>query len=160
MERKNLLVGIAALLVFGAVLVSSIGVHEDGQPCTGEGRGLGEGKRFGQMGNVSGDEARAAMFEDLGLDEDATQEEIRDAMFQHRLEELGLTEDSTIAEFRAAMQEQRLSRMRDRLGLSEDATEEEIKNALGEKAFNRHRVGGGFSRGMGGASIGPSFLFL
>lgn len=155
MEGKNLLVGIAALLVFGAVLVSSIGVYENGeQPCNGKGmgfRGLGEGKRFGQLGNLSGGQGRAAMLEDLGLSEDATKEEIMEAMFQKKLEKLGLTEDSTIGELREAMQEQKLSMMREKLGLSDDATDQEIKDALGEKAFNGPKFRGGVGRKMGWA---------
>ena len=155
MERKNILVGLAALLVFGALLVTSLGTQEEeGCPFAGKefrGKCNGEescpfaGKDLRGKGELAG-EGKAAMLEKLGLGEDATREEVREAMFQEKLDKMGLTEDSTIREMKDAMYGHRLSMMREKLGLSEDATEEEMKDALGERAFNGHK---GFGKKMG-----------
>jgi len=158
MEKNKLIgVGIAALLIVGlAWSINAATQKREGCPY------LGKGKGFGQKGGfhagitkkanlheyATKEKFKAAGLEELGLSEDATKEEVMEAMFQKKLEKLGLTEDSTIRELKDAMKEQKLSMMRKKLGLSEDATEEEIKDALGEKAFNGPK---GFGKKMGRA---------
>ena len=139
MERKKLIgVGIAALLIVGLVWGIDAATQKGEEGCPFAGKG------FRAKGKLTG-EGRAAMFEKLELPEDATREEVHEAMFQKKLDGLGLTEDSSIRELKDAMYGHRLSIMREKLGLSEDATEEEIKDALGEKAFDRHK---GFRKKM------------
>jgi hypothetical protein len=111
MEKKFLVVGFAALLIIGFV-------------AAGASRGFRERPDL----------------EELGLSEDATPQEIQEALFQKRLSDLGLTEDSTIKELkeaveanRRAMWEERLSKLKEKLGLLEDASEEDVKEALKEK---------------------------
>lgn len=50
----------------------------------------------GPRGNMSA-------FQDLGLPENATREQISDALWQKQLKDLGLTEDSTLKEYKAAL---------------------------------------------------------
>ncbi|MBN2015071.1 MAG: hypothetical protein JW778_07820 [Candidatus Altiarchaeota archaeon] len=140
MEKKFLVAGFAALLIAGFVVA-------------------GATMRGGRPGLPGAPGDHTAMLQDLGLSENSTPEEVREAMFNRRLEELGLTEDSTIKELREAMEaksqtmgEERLMDLKERLGLSEDATEEDIEEALKEKqgdckVFGRGR--GPHDRGMG-----------
>ena len=143
MEKNKLIgVGIAALLIIGLAWGINAATQENkGCPFSGKKGGFHAGIKEGMNlpKDATMEKVKAAGLEELGLSEDATKEEIMEAMFQKKLEKLGLTEDSTIGELREAMQEQRLSMMREKLGLSEDASEEEIKDALGEKAFNGHK---------------------
>lgn len=77
-------------------------------------------------------------------------------------EELGLPEDATQEEFREAMQEHRMAEIREKLGLPEDATDEEVREALKEwreenrtliqgmhRGGFRHKGFGGRMRGFG-----------
>lgn len=159
-KNKLIGVGIAALLIVGlALAINAATQGEEGYPCLGKGKGFGQKggfhARIKERLNLPKEATRmgvkAAGLEELGLSEDASKEEIMEAMFQKKLEKLDLTEDSTIGELREAMQEQKLSMMRKKLGLPEDASEEDIKDALGEKAFNGPRLHRGFGKRMGRA---------
>lgn len=86
------------------------------------------------------------MKERLDLPEDATREEIGEAMKEKMAEriatiigELGLPEDATREQIREALMEEReanraehIQRVKEKLGLPEDATEEEIRAAIAE----------------------------
>lgn len=137
MEKKFLVAGFAALLIAGFVVAGA----------------TMRGERLGFPGALID---HTAMLQNLGLSENSTPEEVREAMFDRRLEELGLTEDSTIKELKAAMkaerkkmQEKRLLELREALGLADDATEEEIMEALKEKQGGFHHKRGFPGRGMG-----------
>jgi hypothetical protein len=189
MEKKRILaLGLAALLVAGLALAvdleswgkrgdrcadmkEKLGLSADATPE--EVRGAREaycdenpddcpemGPMMGKMRMGKMREDRQEMLEKIGLDEDATPEEVRDALWDKRLEDLGLTDESTIGELRAAMKERRqamwkekLSEMKEKLDLPEEASEEEVKEALKEKhgEFQGYRHMGGFrGRGMMG----------
>jgi hypothetical protein len=73
----------------------------------------------------------------------------KEAFHEQRIADLGLSEDATREEIREAMHEKRFSEMREKLGLP-NATEEEIREAkreqMGEKPFRNN----GFRRGRMG----------
>jgi hypothetical protein len=80
---------------------------------------------------------RTTITQELGLSENATREEIGEALWNKRLSELGLTQDSTIGEYREAvkaerqeMREQRIREMREKIGLPENATMDDIWTAF------------------------------
>jgi len=138
MDNKKLFIGLAAtMLLIGGVFAAGLmdkGMDRGGGP-------------FG----------RCNMTAELGLDEDATDEEVSEALFQKRLSELGLTEDDSIKELRAALEieskeheKERLVQARKRLGLDPDATEEEVQEALEEQAGVDNGFRRGLLRGMGG----------
>jgi len=111
MKKKFLVVGFAALLIIGFVAA-------------------GAASYLKEMPNL----------EELGISEDASPQEIRDALFQRRLADLGLTEDSTIKELKDALGKERqkrwgerLTELKEKLDLPEDASEEDVKEALREK---------------------------
>jgi hypothetical protein len=97
---------------------------------------------------------KSTLFTDLGLPEDATPEEIREAVWEKRLADLGLTQDSTVGEFHEAMKakmQERHQQMLEKFGLDGDATPEEIREAM--KAYCEEnpddcpvRMGRGFGR--------------
>jgi len=96
------------------------------------------------------------MMEELGLPENATREQVDDALWEKRLKDLGLTWDSTIAEYRDAVKARMLERrqeglksMREKLGLAEDATEEQVKEALRQWREDNREMMPGMGRGMG-----------
>jgi len=134
MERKSMLViGLAALLVFGLVLAVDAA---QGMRQEKKGGFHGGGFMFG-LGEKPVN--KTAMFNDLGLPENATHEQVMDARWQKRLADLGLTEDSTIKEYREAMkakmqekQGQMLEEMKENLGLPADATVEQVREAMKE----------------------------
>lgn len=134
MRKKFLVAGLSALLILG--IVAAVNAVTDG---LGEQGRAGVFRGFGMKGFGMG---KSPAIGDLGLPENATSPEIREALFQRRLAGFGLTEDSTIRELRLALEEQRQGMIRERLGLSEDAGGEEIQAALAEKAGDkplRHR---------------------
>ncbi|MBD3388376.1 MAG: hypothetical protein GF416_04805 [Candidatus Altiarchaeales archaeon] len=151
-KTKLFAAGLAALLVLG--LVVAVNATE----------AAGGSKGFSRHGFMKGHEP--VNLEELGLTEDATREEIREAMWEKRLSDLGLTEDDTIGEFHIAVKarmeerhqemEERHSEMLSKLGLGEDATHEEIMEA--HHAYCQEnpdkcpgKMGGGFpGRGMRG----------
>ncbi|MFH0860641.1 MAG: hypothetical protein V1921_05525 [Candidatus Altiarchaeota archaeon] len=149
MERKIGIVALMALLAFG--LVVAVNATDDAEdagkrgflhrgPCMGEKQGMNA----------------TALLEGLGLSENATPDEVREALWQKRLEGLGLGEESTVGEFHAAVKaemQERRQEMLEKLGLGEDATPEEIREA--RKAYCKEnpddcpkRMRGGFGRGM------------
>jgi len=128
-KTKLLAVGLTAVLVFG--LVTAVNATED----EGEHGRRGLLKKAFKFGQKQG-EHKANLLNDLGLSENATREEIRDAIWAKKLTDLGLTEDSTIGEYRDAMRakmDEKHAEMLAQLGLDEDASIEELRDA--KKAF-------------------------
>jgi hypothetical protein len=158
MEKKQMIfvVGIAALLVLG--LVMAVNATEQGKAGFLGGGCLGGG--FGmhmRQGNTT-------FFGSLGLSENATREEINDAMWAKQLKDFGLTEDSTLGEYRQAVRakmqanpQERMQKMRESLNLPENATQEDIQNLMKQRREENkgtfqgrgHRPGFGMWRGMG-----------
>jgi hypothetical protein len=152
-KTKLLAVGVTALVAFGLLMAvnATEGMEKRGR--------MGFFKRGFGMGQRGGHGNKTALLEDLGLPEDATTEQVRDAVWEKQLADLGLTEDSTIGEFREAMEarrqerhEERLDQVREKLGLTEDATEEEIWEAMKQwREENKGLLsGGGFHPRRGG----------
>jgi hypothetical protein len=126
MERKKtvLAVGFGALLVFSLVAAASATGTFGKKGMRGFGAGFAPGDRGEAMAG-------------LGLPEDATHEQVMDAMWQKRLADLGLTERSSVGQYREAVKagmqermEQRKTAILDKLGLSEDASEQQIRDAM------------------------------
>ena len=120
-KTKILAGGLIALMVLmGAASASAD--YMRGKQGKGQ-RGMGQG-----MGHNIAD-----IIADLGLPEDATREDVREAMWVKKLADLGLTEDSTVGEFHEAMQaknqELRAEKLA-KLGLAEDAQPEDIRVAM------------------------------
>lgn len=152
MKKKFLVAGLSTLLIFG--IIAAVNAVTDG---IGEGRGAGFFRGF-RMKGLGMD--KSSTIEDLCLPEDATPEEVMEAIWEKRLEELGLTEDSTIKELKEAVKErmqasweEKLPELKEKLGLPDDATEEDVKEALKEKregckefchrrGFRGRRIGG------------------
>jgi hypothetical protein len=171
MEKKKLLfAGAAAIMVVGLLAVANAteqaaaDTKERGPPCGGMRGGPGHG---GDMSPLK----------DLGLSENATMDQIDDAMWQKQLKDLGLTEASTLKEYRAAMEarmktmhEERQATLKEKLGLSADATDKEVMDALKKwQDDNKDLFGGpggmpGFMRGpdgmpQAGLGHGPEAMF-
>ncbi|MBU0762568.1 MAG: hypothetical protein KKD39_06040 [Candidatus Altiarchaeota archaeon] len=157
-KTKLLGAGLAALLVIGLVTAANAASEGIGK-CGGgflppkQGYGMMHGKNTGML------------LEDLGLPDDATREQVMDALWEKRLVDLGLTGDSTVSELHAAMkakmqekkaemEEKRQERLAE-LGLTEDATPEEVMAAMKAKCQENgddcpHKAfGKGGFKGMG-----------
>ncbi len=120
-KTKILAWGIIALMIFVGAASASADYMRGKQ---GKGH---RGMDPGMGGNI------ADVIADLGLPEDATREDVREAMWAKKLADLGLTEDSTVGEFHVAMkaknQEWRAD-MLAKLGLAEDAQPEDVRAAM------------------------------
>jgi hypothetical protein len=125
MEKKTMFAGLAVLMTLGLVLAASA-AFDRGNPGPS-----------GMRGN------HTAMRQGLGLSENATFEEMREAMFDKRLTDMGLTEDSTIRELKAALKGQRLEDLpcrpenaplgrmfKGRAGARENVTFDDVPTAL------------------------------
>jgi hypothetical protein len=128
MEKKTMFAGLAVLMTLGLVLAASA-AFDRGNPDPS-----------GMRGN------HTAMCQSLGLSENATFEEMREAMFDKRLTDMGLTEDSTIRELKAALKGQMQKMLKDmpcrpenaplgrmfkgRAGARENVTFEDVPTAL------------------------------
>jgi hypothetical protein len=143
MNKKTLGLGLAALLIFGAVL--AVNADEIGEKAMR----LSKSQRHSGMGAMLSAQNTA----ELGLPDDATRQEVMEALWQRRLSELGLTGDSTVSQYHELMREriqesqnQRDDMLREKLGLPGDATEDEIRDAMrqktGEKQCGRHKMTG------------------
>ena len=149
MKKKFAIAGIAAFLLVCSAFVFA-------QP-NGEGNGWGfAGLRNGMFGYM----AKPDIKENLGLEEDATREEVKAAM----LENLGLTEDSSKEEIRDAikqkkieMKEQVMEQIKEKLGLPSDATQEEVHDALQEWREENGVLCGACQGKMKGKGFGPEF---
>lgn len=147
--KKKMLAGSAATLLLIS-LVAGVSA------AAGQGNELGPNGFGMKRGGFHGD--RTASLEELGLEEGATRQEIREAAWQKKLSVLGLTEDSTVGEFhdkmvefREARHAERLDMMREKLGLGDDATEDEIHEGM----KTRREENGGYGKGrMGGSRHG------
>ena len=135
-KTKVLGAGLAALLVIGLVATAHSAIQGKGEGL--KGRGMRKG--FGPL----------AMAGSLGLPENATRQQIKDAVWDKRLADLGLTRESTIGEYVDAMEANMLERhneMLEELGLPEDATPEQVHEAMeerrGQKPFKGQRRGCG-----------------
>lgn len=144
-KNKALVAGMTALLVLGFVAAANAVTNEQGKGMRGPGK----------QGHGMHGEDRADIMEELGLTENATPEEIRDAHWQKKLADLGLTEEDSISEFQEAVKakhEERHEEMLTKLGLGEDASREDIREA--HKAYCEEnpdecpeKRGRGFGRG-------------
>ena len=142
-KKKVLIFGAAALLVMSAIMVAS--AAGQGAWLNGKGfRGVGWG-RHAPSGNFTG-------LSSLGLPENATGEQVSDALWEKHLKELGLTDDSTMRQYRQALkakmqanQEQRLQSLREKLNLPGNATTDDIRGAMRQLRGGR----GGLLQGNG-----------
>jgi hypothetical protein len=73
----------------------------------------------------------------------------KEAFHEQRIADLGLSEDATREEIREAMHEKRLSEMREKLDLP-NATEEEVREAMREQMGAKSFRNKGFRRGRMG----------
>ncbi len=87
-------------------------------PCAGEGW-----MRAG-IGGMGLEDRMEAMKEKLGLPEDATQEDIMNAMMQNR----------------ETLMEEHMTTVKEKLGLPEDATDEEVQDALNQWREENHEL--------------------
>ncbi|MFH1404372.1 MAG: hypothetical protein ABIH11_08905 [Candidatus Altiarchaeota archaeon] len=150
--RRLFVFGLAGLLLVGMVASANAFFGSQSQGKRGMFRNqLSE--KYGLPENGEGCDFKTTVMEDLGLGEDATQEEVREALFARRLDQLGLTEDSTIRELRDALDAEReerlqekMSALREKCGLPEDASEDEVKECMKERV----RRGPGFRGGKAG----------
>ncbi len=141
-NKKILIVGVAILVVVGLVIAANAAVNATKFM---EKRGINGFYKTGciQTG-IPRHMLKRPLLEGLGLPENASKEQIRDAMWDEELKDLGLTEDSTLREYRQALdaklkaeqenksleQEQRAQEIREKVGLPENATQEDIMNAM------------------------------
>ncbi len=140
-KTKLLGAGLGALLIIGLVTSANAAI---GELEKRQGSGLfhkspGFGMRQGWN--------RTAITTELGLPDDATQEQIGDAIWQKRIVELGLKDDSTLAQYheavKAEMQKLRQGRL-EKLGLSADATPEQAMDAMHRwRQENKDLIGAG-----------------
>jgi hypothetical protein len=154
-KKKILVVGAAALMVIGFVVAANAAVQGGaGAPWKG----------WGRQGMD-----KANLTASLGLPENATREQIGDAMWEKKIKDLGLTDSSTLAEYRQAVKAQMQSNMEQRkqgilakLGLPADATKEDIQNAMQKwRQDNKELLPGkgghrGFGMGFGGGCKGQA----
>ncbi|MFH0863274.1 MAG: hypothetical protein V1875_09655 [Candidatus Altiarchaeota archaeon] len=150
MEKKRLFIaGAAALVVFG-VFVAAAAAYEGGQRLMGKPWMKGGFGRQAVFGNLS-------FLEDMGLPDNATREEVQEALWQRHLKDLGLTEDSTLREYRLAvkakgqsMQAEQGKQLRTRLGLAVDASDDDVRGAM-----QNMRTEGNWTTHKGCAGKGP-----
>jgi len=132
-KKKIVLVGAAILLVLGLVMAVNAGLNATKAMEKHGMRGFSkEGcmRRGFPSQNVT-------VLDNLGLPENATREQVREAVWEKKLTELGLTENSTIREFRQALEtrmqavrDERIQKLEEKLNLPANATQEDIKNAM------------------------------
>jgi hypothetical protein len=143
-KKKIMIVGAAALIVVGLIAAANAAVQAGAAaPWKGWGkRGMG-------LANLT---------QSLGLPENATRQQIGDAMWEKQITDLGLTDSSTLAEYRAALkakmqegQEERMQGVRAKLSLPANATRDDIMDAMKQwRAGNKELLQGA----MGGHGIG------
>lgn len=133
-KKKMLALGAAALLVFGLVMAVNAVVNAT---KVMEKQGIDGFHRNGCMQGGFPRHMDNKFLEELGLPENASRKQVRDAVWDKQLKELGLTESSTIKEFRQALEaraqamgEERIQKIKEKLNLPENATQEDIKNAM------------------------------
>jgi Spy/CpxP family protein refolding chaperone len=149
-KKKVLIVGAAALMVMALVVAASAAVQGVAD-ASGKGWMRGGWGKHMRQGNQTEWAA-------LGLPENATREQVSDAMWEKQLKDLGLTDSSTLAEYRQALkakmqsgQEQRMAALKTKLNLPADATKDDVMNAMKQwRADNKELLGGG----MGGRGFG------
>jgi|GEM_PF-2918409 len=141
-KKKLFVAGLVALLVTGLVYAAGfggVGKRWGGCPVTDEirdGLGLDDDATPSEIKEA----LRENRLEELGLGENATSKQMREALFEENLDELGLCWDSTVRDFfdarnerKQLMWEERLPIIKERLGLPDDATEEDVKEAFKER---------------------------
>lgn len=169
-KKKTFCVGLAALLVFG--LVAAANSAQNREKNWGPGfRGLGMGpmencggmnktaliEELGLPDNATHQEVAQALrlrqYSDLGLPENATREEIMEALWLKRLSDLNLTGDSTVRDFHNAVKARMMERrgqLTGGIGLDEDSTPGEVHQAMKENCGeNPEDCPGRMGRGMG-----------
>jgi hypothetical protein len=146
-KKKILIVGAATLIVVGLVMAGSAA-----DPAKGF---AGKWGMHGGMGkHIFSGNPRA--MENLGLPDNATREEVEGAMWAKQLKDLGLTEDSTLREYRQALQ----SRLQDdrqdmerkiieKLGLPANATRADAMNAMHQWRNDSEGIMQGRGPGLG-----------
>ncbi|GEM_PF-2787277 len=154
-KKKRILVGSSvALLALGLMIAvnATVNATDTGkQGKMGFGRGSwmqgGPHQIQGYMGKRTGN---LTFLENLGLPENATGEQAREALWDEKLKDLGLTQDSTLREYRQAldarmqaMQNERATKLKEKLGLSENVTNEEVMAAMKNwQHDNKELIGG------------------
>ena len=174
--RKIMVFGaLVAFVLLVAGLVMAVNITQKGAYSNGKGCKQGGWNKHLPPGNLT-------LMDNLGLSENASREQVRDALWEKSLKDLGLTEDSTLKEYkqaidakmktlqseRAANMTEKLSNIKEKLGLSENSTKDEVTTAmnkwreenknttLGEgHGYGRHGFGG--LPGDGLPPISPGF---
>ena len=157
-KKKMLIVGAAALMVIG--LVMAVNVTQQGiKPAGGGWMRGGWGKHVS-----TGNQTLMGLLGNLGLPENATRQQISDALWEKKLKDLGLTEDSTMREYRQALEakmqaanDERMQKLKEKLNLPANATREEVQNAMNQWRNDKkellpgkgHRLGFGMMGGKG-----------
>jgi hypothetical protein len=143
---------LAAFLVLGLLTAVSAKEGENTE------RRSGMHKMRWQMAPHPG---KMGMIEDLGLEDDASREEIMEALWDKKLKDLELTPESKISEFQTVMRQKRQERMAEKLselGLDSDASPEDIMQAMKERMgspdCNIVRKGAGPMGGFHGRAFG------
>jgi len=127
-KGKVLIGGAVALMVVG--LVMAVNVTQQGGKFPGMGWMRGGGSQRMHQGNQS-------LMASLGLSDNATREQVSDAMWEKQLKDLGLTDDSTMREYRQALEakmqaasDERDKQLKEKLNLPANATQEDVQNAM------------------------------
>ncbi|MBD3260076.1 MAG: hypothetical protein GF334_00055 [Candidatus Altiarchaeales archaeon] len=124
-KTKAMGLGLTALLVFGLVLA----VNANTEEMMDVGCGNHPQHGFHMRGGMGRPHFKLT---ELGLPEDATHEDVRQALWEKRLSDLGLTEESTVGQYHNALvarNRERRNQMLFELGLDEDATDEQMREA-------------------------------
>ena len=163
MEKKRILiVGAFALTVIGVLMVAN--ANEQGKwMLSGKGWRRSGTDHNNLLGNIT-------FLEGLGLPENASGEDIRQAIWEKELKDLGLTEDSTLRQYRQAVEarmqasrEERLRNLRERMGLPENATAEDFQNAMVKwraddmGTFRHKSQGHGYGTWLGKGGMGCGY---
>lgn len=165
-NKRILVVGFAALLVLGglAMVVNAVVNAMNATDVGTQGMG-GCSMRRGFPGHMNERMllGNLTVLENLGLPENASREQVREALWQKELKDLGLNEDSTLREYRQAIeakmqadqakmqanQEERMQKIKEKLGLLENATQEDVMNAMKQWREENGRLPLGEGRGRG-----------
>jgi len=152
--KTKMAFGLTAVMLLG--IAAAVSASDEVGEYAGFGkRGFAKDHAFMGFGAMIGG---GRVSEDLGLPENTTREQAREALWSTRLQELGLTEDSTIRQLHGVLKarqdvvrEQRHEHVRQNLGLDESAGCLEIREAVKARCMENpqdcpNRLNAGFFR--------------
>ncbi|MFH1126008.1 MAG: hypothetical protein V1703_02680 [Candidatus Altiarchaeota archaeon] len=129
-KKKILVVGAVFLLIFGLIIaVNAVqGIGKEKKGIIKGGCMQWGGQKFAN---------KTIMPDKLGLPENATREQISDAIWEKQLKDVGLTENSTLREYKQTIeakmkadQQDRSQKIMEKLNLPANATQEDVMNAM------------------------------